>query len=189
MSRFTNTIDASVSAIESLRGLEPQFDAACALLVDALKTGGKVMACGNGGSAADSAHFMTELLCRLDVERPPLAGIALTNDGSFLTAVGNDYSFDEIFARQVTGLGKRGDVLIGISTSGDSANVLRAFQAATSLGIKTLALLGRDGGSAAGVADVELIVPVESTARIQEAHQVLIHLICAGVQEAIYGPL
>ncbi len=101
MSRFSNTIDASVSTIESLRGLETQFDSASALLIETLQAGGKVMACGNGGSAADSAHFMTELLCRLDVERPPLAGIALTNDGSFLTAVGNDYSFDEIFARQV----------------------------------------------------------------------------------------
>ena len=131
MSRFTDIIDASLIAIESLRGIEGAFDEACALLVESLKNGGKVMACGNGGSAADSAHFMTELLCRLDVERPPLAGIALTNDGSFMTAVGNDYSFGEIFARQVTGLGKPGDVLIGMTTSGNSKNVLRAFEVAT----------------------------------------------------------
>jgi D-sedoheptulose 7-phosphate isomerase len=189
MSRFSITIDASVSAIESLRGLEAHFDDATALLIDSLRAGGKIMACGNGGSASDSAHFMTELLCRLDVERPPLAGIALTNDGSFLTAVGNDYSFDEIFARQVEGLGNPGDVLVGLTTSGNSGNVLRAFEVARERGLKTLALLGRDGGSAAGVADVELVVPVEATARIQEAHQVLIHLICAEVQEAIFGPL
>ena len=189
MSRFSNTIDASVSTIESLRELETQFDSASVLLIETLQAGGKVMACGNGGSAADSAHFMTELLCRLDVERPPLAGIALTNDGSFLTAVGNDYSFDEIFARQVSGLGRHGDALVGLSTSGNSTNVLRAFEVAKQGGLKTLALLGRDGGSLAGVADVELIVPVESTARIQEAHQVLIHLICAEVQGVIFGPL
>ena len=189
MSRFTEIIDSSVAAIESLRGVEPQFDAACAILVESLSGGGKVMACGNGGSASDSAHFMTELLCRLDVERPPLAGIALTNDGSFLTAVGNDYSFDEIFARQVAGLGKAGDVLIGMTTSGNSKNVLRAFEVAKELGVKTVALLGGDGGAAAGVADVDLIVPVKATARIQEAHQVLIHQICGEVQEAIFGPL
>jgi D-sedoheptulose 7-phosphate isomerase len=189
MSRFSDIITASVAAIESLRGIEAEFDAAVAILVESLNAGGKVLTCGNGGSAADSAHFMTELLCRLDVERPPLAGIALTNDGSFLTAVGNDYSFDEIFARQVTGLGKGGDVLIGMTTSGTSANVLRAFEVAKQKGLKTIAMLGRDGGPAAGVADVDLIVPVEATARIQEAHQVLIHQICADVQEAIYGPL
>ncbi|MGI9240112.1 MAG: D-sedoheptulose-7-phosphate isomerase [Verrucomicrobiales bacterium] len=189
MSRFSNTIDSSLSAIGSLKALEPQFDAACALLSEALQAGRKVMACGNGGSAADSAHFMTELLCRLDVERPPLAGIALTNDGSFLTAVGNDYSFDEIFARQVVGLGKPGDVLVGMTTSGNSRNILRAFEVAKQQGVKTLAMLGRDGGASAGIADVELIVPVESTARIQEAHKLLIHQICAEVQEAIFGPL
>jgi D-sedoheptulose 7-phosphate isomerase len=189
MSRFADTISASVAAIESLRGLEAAFDAACSLLIESLQGGGKILACGNGGSAADSAHFMTELLCRLDVERPPLAGIALTNDGSFLTAVGNDYSFDEIFARQVSGLGSRGDVLVGMTTSGNSGNVLRAFEVAKAKGVRTVAMLGRDGGAAAGVADVDLIVPVESTARIQEAHQVLIHQICAEVQEAIFGPL
>jgi phosphoheptose isomerase len=189
MSRFSDTIDASVSAIESLRGLEAEFEAACAMLVESLKGGGKVLACGNGGSAADSAHFMTELLCRLDVERPPLAGIALTNDGSFLTAVANDYVFEEVFARQVTGLGCRGDVLVGMSTSGNSGNVLRAFEVAREKGVKTLAMLGGTGGAAAGVADVELLVPVESTARVQEAHQVLVHQICGNVQEAIFGPL
>ena len=189
MSRFSDIIADSVSAIESLRGLEAEFDAAVNLMVEAIKGGGKILACGNGGSAADSAHFMTELLCRLDFERPPIAGIALTNDGSFLTAVGNDYSFDEIFARQVTGLGHEGDVLVGMTTSGNSGNVLRAFEVAKEKGVKTLAMLGRDGGSAAGVADVELIVPVDATARIQEAHKVLIHAICADVQEAIFGPL
>ena len=189
MSRFTEIITASVSAIESLRGLEEQFNSACALLIESLKGGGKVMCCGNGGSAADSAHFMTELLCRLDVERPPLAGIALTNDGSFMTAAGNDYSFDEIFAHQITGLGNPGDVLIGMSTSGNSANVIRAFEVAKGKGVKTLAMLGGGGGKLAGMADVDLIVPVEATARIQEAHKVLIHQICGDVQEAIFGPL
>ncbi|MFT5110334.1 MAG: D-sedoheptulose 7-phosphate isomerase [Pseudoalteromonas tetraodonis] len=186
MSQFNEIIDASVAAIKSLRGIESEFEAACALLVESLQSGGKVMACGNGGSAADSAHFMTELLCRLDVERPPLAGIALTNDGSFLTAVGNDYAFDEIFARQITGLGNSGDVVIGMTTSGNSGNILRAFAAAKEKGVKTIAMLGGTGGAAAGVADVDLIVPVEATARIQEAHQVLIHLICGNIQEAIF---
>jgi len=189
MSLFSDTINASLTAIESLRGIESAFDSAAALMVDSLKAGGKIMCCGNGGSAADSSHFMTELLCRLNVERPPLAGISLTNDGSFLTATANDYSFDEVFARQVEGLGKQGDVLIGITTSGNSNNIARAFEVAKGKGVRTLSMLGRDGGDIRGVADVELIVPINLTMHIQEAHQVLIHALCAEVQEAIFGPL
>ncbi|MEM0897434.1 MAG: SIS domain-containing protein [Verrucomicrobiota bacterium] len=189
MSEFQDTIGASVKALESLRGMESEFDRAVELLSRCVREGGKVLVCGNGGSAADAAHFATELLCRFEKERDSLPGIALTMDGSFLTATGNDYGFDRVFSRQIEGLGKAGDVLVGISTSGNSPNVLLAFEEAKRRGLRTLAMLGREGGKAAGVADVELIVKVGSTARIQEAQKVLIHALCAGMEGALFGDL
>lgn len=189
MSRFSETIRSSVHAIESLENLEPAYDAAVSLLSGCLKSGGKILVCGNGGSAADSAHFATELLCRFEKERDSLAAIALTMDGSFLTATGNDYGFDHVFSRQIEGLGVEGDVVVGISTSGNSANIKLAFEEAKKKGLNTLAMLGRDGGMMAGMADVELTVVDPSTARIQEAQKVLIHALCAGIERAIFGEL
>ncbi|MEM9481555.1 MAG: SIS domain-containing protein [Verrucomicrobiota bacterium] len=189
MSEFQDTIKASSKVIETLGALEADFDEAVKLLSSCVREGGKILVCGNGGSAADAAHFATELLCRFEKDRDSLPGIALTMDGSFLTATGNDYGFDRIFARQIEGLGKAGDVLVGISTSGNSANVLTAFEEATKRGLNTLAMLGRDGGKAAGVADVELIVKDPATARIQEAQKVLIHALCAGMEKALFGAL
>ncbi|MGK0189627.1 MAG: D-sedoheptulose 7-phosphate isomerase [Verrucomicrobiales bacterium] len=183
------TIDESIAAIESLRQLKPQIEAAVALLAEAFENGGKILACGNGGSAADCAHFTTELLCRFVDNRRALPAISLTCDGSFLTATSNDYGYDYVFARQIEGLGNAGDVLVAISTSGNSESVRRALQAATGCGMKTIALLGRDGGDTAGMADVEITVPGTATAPIQEAHTVIIHLLCGGVEERLFPEL
>ncbi len=143
-----------------------------------LDASGKVLICGNGGSAADAAHFATELVVRFAAERPAYPAICLSNDGGTLTAAGNDYGFDEVFARQVAAFGQEGDLLVCLTTSGKSRNIERALREAKTRGLQTIAFLGRDGGAAKGLADVELLVPSESTARIQEAHQLLIHILC-----------
>ena len=143
--------------------------------------GGKVLLCGNGGSASDTLHFSAELLCRYEKERQPLAAIALPADTATLTAAGNDYDFSQVFARQISGLGKPNDVLIVFTTSGQSPNILEATRAATTAGLSVIALTGRDGGPLASLldtSDLELRVPSDSTARIQEAHAIIIHCIC-----------
>ena len=147
-----------------------------------------MMACGNGGSAADAQHFSAELIGRFERERQELAAIALTTDTSILTAVGNDYSYDEIFSKQVRGLGKKGDILIGISTSGNSKNVVKAIEAAKKMGIKIIALTGNGGGKIASLLDpddIHLCAPSTRTARIQETHLVLLHAICDGVDHLL----
>ncbi|CAM3753549.1 phosphoheptose isomerase [Polynucleobacter antarcticus] len=157
-------------------------------ITECLRAGGKVMACGNGGSAADAQHFAAELIGRFERERQELAAIALTTDTSILTAIGNDYSYDEIFSKQVRGLGKQGDILLGISTSGNSKNVVQAIEAAKKLGIKIIALTGNDGGKIAGLldaGDIHLCAPSTRTARIQETHLVLLHAICDGVDHLL----
>jgi len=157
-------------------------------MTDCLRAGGKIMACGNGGSAADAQHFAAELIGRFERERQELAAIALTTDTSILTAVGNDYSYDEIFAKQVRGLGKKGDILIGISTSGNSKNVVRAIEAAKKMGIQIIALTGNGGGKIAsllGADDIHLCAPSTRTARIQETHLVLLHALCDGVDHLL----
>lgn len=150
----------------------------------------RVLACGNGGSAADAQHFVAELVGRFERERHPLAAISLSTDTSILTAVGNDYGFDHVFSRQVAALGQPGDVLLGISTSGNSANVLQAIDAAHENGLSVIALTGRDGGQMATRlrdGDVHLCVPHPRTMRIQEMHILLLHLICEGVDALILG--
>ena len=157
-------------------------------MVECLRAGGKIMACGNGGSAADAQHFAAELIGRFERERQELAAIALTTDSSILTAVGNDYSYDEVFSKQVRGLGKKGDILLGISTSGNSKNVLKAIEAAKKMGIKVIALTGNGGGKIAtllDVDDVHLCAPSTRTARIQETHLVLLHGLCDGVDHLL----
>lgn len=159
-------------------------------LVAAVMSGGKVLACGNGGSAADSQHFAAEFMGRFERERPELAALALTTDSSILTAVGNDYSFDEVFAKQVRGLGRPGDVLIAITTSGNSRNVLAAIEAAHQKDMRVIALTGRGGGKLAALMredDVHVCVPHERTARIQEVHLLVLHCLCDGVDVALLG--
>lgn len=157
-------------------------------MTDCLRAGGKIMACGNGGSAADAQHFAAELIGRFERERQELAAIALTTDTSILTAIGNDYGYDDIFSKQVRGLGKKGDILLGISTSGNSKNVVKAIEAAKKLGITIIALTGNGGGKIAdllGEGDIHLCVPSTRTARIQETHLLLLHGLCDGVDHLL----
>jgi D-sedoheptulose 7-phosphate isomerase len=184
---FAESIAVKQQAAESLT---PAIAAAGKLMADSLSAGGKILCCGNGGSAGDAQHFSAELLNRFEMERPPLAAVALTTDSSTLTAVANDYSYEEIFAKQVLGLGAAADVLLAISTSGNSANVMRAIEAAHERDMKVVAFTGRDGGSIAGLlgkADIELRVPANRTARIQEVHLVLIHCLCDLIDTQLYG--
>src|SRR2546421_4109668 len=171
-------IASANQTLQSVAALESQITKAADLIVVGLTSGKKVLACGNGGSAADAADFCTELVCRFVEDRRPYPAMNLSQGGSLLTATGNDYGFEEVFARQVRAFGSAGDVLIAISTSGKSNNIQRAIEEARDRKLKTIALLGRDGGSIAGVADVDLIVKADSTARIQEAHKFILHVIC-----------
>jgi phosphoheptose isomerase len=173
-----SAIGAATTTLQSIVDLESQVAKAADLIVDCLTNGKKVLACGNGGSAADAADFCTELACRFVENRRPYPAMNLSQGGSLLTATGNDYGFEEIFARQVHAFGASGDVLIAISTSGKSKNIRRAIEEARHRKLKTAALLGRDGGSVAGIADVDLIVHGDSTARIQEAHKFILHVLC-----------
>jgi D-sedoheptulose 7-phosphate isomerase len=171
-------IGAATTALRSVADLEAQIISASALIVQCLTSGKKVLACGNGGSAADAADFCTELACRFVEDRRPYPAMNLSQGGSLLTATGNDYGFDEIFARQVRAFGNESDVLIAISTSGNSRNIQRAIEEARTRELKTIALLGRSGGSTAGLAEVDLVVKGDATARIQEAHKFILHVIC-----------
>ncbi len=171
-------LTAATTTLQSLADLETEIGSAATLISDSLRSGNKLLVCGNGGSAADAADFCTEFTCRFVADRRPYPAMNLAAGGSLLTATGNDYGFDEIFARQVSAFGAPNDVLVAITTSGKSANVRRALEEAKEHALKSIALLGRDGGSSAGIADVDLIVRGESTARIQEAHKFLLHVIC-----------
>jgi len=176
-----DNLKAQEEALESMR--EP-ISAAGRLLRDALRKGGSVWIFGNGGSAADAQHMAAELSGRYMREREGLRAAALTTDTSVLTAVANDYGYDAVFARQVTALARPGDAAVGISTSGNSRNVLNGLAAARDRGCATLAVLGRDGGKISGIADVALVYPAQETPRIQEFHAVLVHLLCALVDAA-----
>lgn len=170
--------------------LTPLIARAVDLLAGTLTNGGKVLACGNGGSAADAQHFAAEFVGRFERERPELAAIALTTDSSILTAVANDYGYLAVFARQVRALGAAGDVLLALSTSGNSPNVLAAIEAAHARDMRVIGLSGRDGGRMAdllGEADVHLIVPDARTARIQEVHLLIVHCLCDAVDAALLG--
>ncbi|MFC1895186.1 SIS domain-containing protein [Thermodesulfobacteriota bacterium] len=169
-------MDEHLACLESLRELEPVILEAANLILQAISHGDKVLICGNGGSAADAQHFAAELVGRFQRERRSLPALALTTDTSILSAWANDYSFDTVFARQIEGLGRPGDVLVAISTSGRSRNVSLAARTASSSGMRSIGLLGRDGGEIKGEVDVAVIVPNDNTARIQEAHEFILHL-------------
>jgi D-sedoheptulose 7-phosphate isomerase len=169
----------------TLESIAPAVEAAADLLVATLKNGRKIMFCGNGGSAADSQHLASEFVGRFINDRRPLAALALTTDSSALTCIANDYSFDDVFSRQVLGLGVKNDCLVAISTSGNSRNVIRAAQAARDCGIHTIGLLGRDGGVLRELCDVPVVVPSMTTARIQEAHSFIGHTLCGLIEQAL----
>jgi D-sedoheptulose 7-phosphate isomerase len=163
---------------------------AVAALAGSLRGGGKALACANGGSAADAQHFAAELVNRFERERPPLAALSLAADSSNLTSIANDYGYEQVFEKQVRALGRRGDVLLAISTSGNSESVLRAMAAARELGIATVALTGRGGGkmgAALGAGDVHVCVPHERTMRIQEVHLLALHCLCDGIDSLLFG--
>ncbi|KIM07793.1 MAG: phosphoheptose isomerase [Sulfurovum sp. FS06-10] len=166
---------------KTMENLQSHIYTACMISQEALRNGHKILLCGNGGSAADAQHIAAELSGRYKCERRGLPGIALTTDTSVLTAVGNDFGFDRIFDRQVEALAQKGDVLIGISTSGNSKNVIRALSLAQNMGCKTIGLSGRDGGAMSDFCDINIIVPSHDTARIQEMHIMIGHIICQAV--------
>jgi D-sedoheptulose 7-phosphate isomerase len=171
-------VAAANETLQSLLDLDSQVANVADLIEQCLRAGNKLLVCGNGGSAADASHFATEFVVRFMKDRPAYPAICLAGDGGLLTAAGNDYGFDEVFARQVAAFGLPGDVLICLTTSGKSKNVERALEEAKARNLKTIAFLGRGGGSTIGMADVDLLVRSNSTARIQEAHQLLLHVLC-----------
>lgn len=187
MTQSDPSLQKNIAAVQSMLAglhlLSGQVERAADVIATALIAGNKLLACGNGGSAADASHLTTEFVCRFQRDRRPYPAISLATHGGDMTAIGNDYSFNDLFSRQVQCFGQTGDVLAAFTTSGQSENVLRALQAARERGVISIAFLGRDGGQCAGVADIELIVRDQVTARIQEAHKLLLHTICEIVEE------
>lgn len=189
--RIAQHFESSIAIKQkALDFVAPGISNASIISVQGLLDGNKILCCGNGGSAADSQHFAAELLNRFEIERPGLPALALTTDSSTLTAIANDYSYDEIFSKQISALGKAGDLLLAISTSGNSRNVLKAIEAAHERDMKVIALTGRDGGEIAKLlinSDVEIRVPAESTARIQEVHILILHCLCDLIDIQLFG--
>lgn len=178
MNYLQSAIQDGIAALQASAALEPQVQRAADMIHRCLAAGSKLLVCGNGGSASDATHLATEVLCRYRDDRRPYPAISLTANGEYLTAVCNDYGADEIFARQVWGLGQKGDVLLAFTTSGKSRNVLLAIEKAKTLGVESICFLGRDGGFTKGVAMLDLMAPGSNTARIQEVHKLLFHVIC-----------
>jgi D-sedoheptulose 7-phosphate isomerase len=189
--RVRRHFEESIATKQAAVVLAPAIAAAAATMTRCLLEDGKILSCGNGGSAADAQHFSSELLNRFELERPGLPAVALTTDSSTLTSIANDYAFVEVFAKQVRALGQPADVLLAISTSGNSENVVRAINAAHERGLRVVALTGRDGGAIAGAlvgGDIEIRVPAERTARIQEVHLLIIHCLCDLIDAELLEP-
>jgi len=185
--QFTESAKLKLDASQSLAG---PIARAAALLAQTLRNGGKVMACGNGGSAADAQHFAAELINRFEIERAPLAAVALTTDSSTLTSIANDYTYQQVFSKQLRAIGRSGDALLAISTSGHSGNVMEAMRAAHHLGVRVIALTGNGGGKMGAMLsgeDVHICVPHKRTARIQEVHLLTLHCLCDGIDFQLSG--
>lgn len=183
---FAESLATKTAAMDSLI---PAIERAGTTMAECVRDGHKILSCGNGGSAGDAQHFSSELLNRFEMERPPLPAMALTTDSSTLTAIANDYSYDDIFAKQIKALGETGDALLAISTSGNSANVVRAIDAAQDRGMTVIALTGQDGGEMAPAlidTDIEVRVPSDRTARIQEVHLLVIHCLCDVIDRSLF---
>jgi D-sedoheptulose 7-phosphate isomerase len=182
--------DSARLKLDAARLLSEPIARGIELMAGSLRAGGKILACGNGGSAADAQHFAAELVNRFERERPPLAGLALTTDSSTLTSIGNDYGYEQVFEKQLRALGRKGDVLLAISTSGNSANVIAAMRAARELGVQVVALTGNGGGKMAAAlapGDVHVCVPHKRTMRIQEVHLLALHCLCDGIDTLLFG--
>lgn len=188
---IANLFEESITTKKnSIAVLAPKIASAATMMADAIKNKNKILSCGNGGSAADAQHFSAELICRFEMERPELPAIALTTDTSAITAISNDYSFDKIFSKQVLGIGTKNDILLAISTSGNSKNVIQAIKAAHQKEMKVIALTGRDGGDIAkhiSSDDIEVRVPSDITARIQEVHLLAIHCFCHQIDNILFS--
>jgi D-sedoheptulose 7-phosphate isomerase len=185
MAHLKKAIDDAVATLSRLTELEKPFDRAVKMVLDCLLSGNKLLMCGNGGSASDATHLATEFLCRFQDDRRSYPAISLTTNGELITAISNDYAFEDVFARQVQGLARKGDVLIAFTTSGKSENIVRALKAAKRKGIKSICFLGRDGGFTKGLATVDLLVQGPNTARIQEAQKLLYHVLCELVDKKL----
>lgn len=188
-SHFDSSIDTKQKARDEL---PPRIVQAASMITESLLNEGKVLSCGNGGSAGDAQHFSSELLNRFERERPSLPAMALSTDTSTLTSIANDYSYNEVFSKQVKALGRKGDILLAISTSGNSTNVVEAIKVAHDRGMRVVALTGRDGGKMRPLlaeADMEICVPSNITARIQEVHLVVIHCLCDLIDTQLFGEI
>jgi D-sedoheptulose 7-phosphate isomerase len=184
---FAESANLKLAASETLAAPVAR---AAELLAQTLRAGGKILSCGNGGSAADAQHFAAELVNRFETERPPLAAVALTTDSSTLTSIANDYDYRQVFSKPLRAIGRRGDALLAISTSGNSANVIEAIHAAHEVGLRVVALTGNGGGKMAGLLradDAHLCVPHKSTARIQEVHLLVLHCLCDGIDTLLFS--
>lgn len=185
MSHLQRVIEEAVANTRALAGLDGEVRKASEMIAACLTSGHKLLVCGNGGSASDATHLATEVLCRFVADRRPYPAISLTANGEFMTAVCNDYHSDEMFARQVWGFGVPGDLLLAFTTSGKSRNVLRALEEAKRKGMDSICFLGRDGGFTKGVATLDILAPGQNTARIQEAHKLLFHVMCEIIEEQL----
>ncbi|HEY3761329.1 MAG TPA: SIS domain-containing protein [Verrucomicrobiae bacterium] len=185
MAQFKKALSDATATINGLTALEEPFNRAVKMVLDCLLAGKKLLVCGNGGSASDATHLATEFLCRFQGDRRSYPAISLTTNGELITAISNDYSFEEVFARQVQGLAQKGDVLIAFTTSGKSKNVSRALEEAKRVEIQSICFLGRDGGFTKGLATIDLLVQGPNTARIQEAQKLLYHILCEMVDEKL----
>lgn len=187
LERLNGELEAIAESCFQLRELLPELCRVIDCCVDSLTRGGTIFFCGNGGSASQSQHLSAELVGRYKLDRTPLRSVALTVDTSILTAVGNDYGYEEVFRRQIRGLGRPGDVLVGLSTSGNSENVVRAFEAARLMNITTVAMIGKRLGRMRDLADFILDVPVAEANSVQELHLIIGHMICDGIERALFG--
>jgi D-sedoheptulose 7-phosphate isomerase len=181
---FEASLAESIRTLQALSSIRPAIDAAGQLILDTLQRGGKILAAGNGGSAAEASHLATELVGRYAKTRVALPAVALTADGSLLTCIGNDFGFDDVFSRQIEGLGRPGDLVVVFTSSGNSANIVAALKSAQKLGLASIAFLGRGGGKCRGLATCELVMPGDSGPAAQEAHLFLIHHLCERIDEA-----
>ena len=183
MANSIEHIEQHLNVVQSLKNISPAIDQAFQLIQASLSAGGKILICGNGGSAADAQHFAAELVGRFETTRPGLAALSLSTDTSNLTAIANDFGFEHVFSRQVEAIGKAEDCLVALSTSGNSKNVLKAVASANAMGMKTIGLLGNNGGQLLQSCHHAMVVPSGSTARIQECHILIIHILCALVDQ------
>ncbi|MDD3518915.1 MAG: D-sedoheptulose 7-phosphate isomerase [Chromatiales bacterium] len=184
MHAIDSLIDAHLAQVEQVRTQRETIEIIARVIHDAIGRGGKLLTMGNGGSAADAQHLAAELVGRFECERGGLPAVALTTDTSILTSIGNDYGFDQVFSRQIEALARPGDVVLGLSTSGNSRNVIEGMRAAKDMECHTVGLLGHDGGRLKDMVDVALIVPSQNTARVQECHILVAHILCALIEAA-----